>query len=183
MKNIKVLLCVFAFTAIAGFTSCQQEVDAGGTAVQAMCGEWVAYSPDFHRSFRLKTSNTTNNDPKKIIVTDINTAGTGTGFWGFAVKADCDVAQKSFSCTNVMNEYWTEVNGVRRPYEIKISIRNGKITDKAIELPSGVKADKIEFEIWFEDIDDEDLPADYFCKMVGYRFSGFDEDVSFVYRE
>jgi hypothetical protein len=180
MKKIKLLSFVLALAAIAGLNSCD-EVEAGGTNVESMCGEWVVYSPDFDMSFALKTSNTANNEANKIIVTDRNAAGTGTGFWGFTVKADCDLAGKMFSCTNVTNEYWTETNGVYTPYDIKISIRSGKITEQAVELPSGVKADKIEFEIWFEDIADAGAPADYYCTIVGYRKSGFFEDDDFVY--
>jgi len=180
MKQNILIILVITFLSAFSFTSCEK-IEPGGTNVEAMCGEWIAYSPDFHHEFHLKTSNTANNDADKIIVTDRTAAGTGAGFWGFTVKAGCDLTAKTFSCTNIENEYWTEVGGVYKPYEIKISIRNGKITEKAIELPSGVLADKIELEIWFEDIADEGLPADYFCKIVGYRISGFDEDDDFVY--
>ena len=185
MKNIKLLAIVLAFSAIVGFNACEK-YERGGTAVESMCGEWVAYVVDFDMDFTLKTSNVANNEPNKIIVTDRNVAGTGTTFWGFAVKANCDVSSKTFSCTNVTNDFWTEktvagVTGVYTPYDIKISIRNGKITEKAVELPSGVKADKIELEIWFEDIGEEGFPADHFCKIVGYRYSGFSEDDDFVY--
>ena len=180
MKSIKIISFVLALTTIVGLSSCQK-FEPGGTATEAMCGEWLAYSSDFDMPFTLKTSNTTNNEANKIIVTDRTAAGTGADFWGFTVKADCDLSAKTFSCTNVQNDYWTETQGVYTPYDIKISIRNGKITEKAIELPSGVKADKIEFEIWFEDIADAGAPADYFCKIVGYRKSGFYEDDDFVY--
>jgi len=180
MKNIKLLSFVFVLVAIIGFSSCEK-FEPGGTAVEAMCGEWVAHCVDFDYDFVMKTSNTANNDADKILVTDRTTAGTGTSFWGFTVRANCDLIAKTFSCTNVDNEYWTEVSGVYRPYNIKISIRNGKITEKAVELPSGVMADKIELQIWFEDIVEEGLPADYFCTIVGYRTSGFFEDDDFVY--
>ena len=179
MKKIK-LLFVLALAAIIGLTACQ-EIEPGGTAVESMCGEWVAYSPDFDYVFDLKTSSTANNDANQIIVTDRTAAGTSTGFWGFTVKAGCDLVAKTFSCNEVTNEYWTETNGVYTPYPIKISIRNGKITEKAIELPSGVIADKIELEIWFEDIADAGAPTDYYCAIVGYRKSGFFEDDDFVY--
>jgi hypothetical protein len=181
MKNIKLLSLGLALAAIIGFTSCRDEVEPGGTAVESLSGEWVAYSPDFNLVFALRTSSTANNDANKIIVTDRTAAGTGSDFWGFTVKADCDASAKTFSCTEVPNEFWTETDGVYVPYDIKISIRNGKITEKAVELPSGVKVDKIELEIWFEDIAEADAPADYFCKIFGYRKSGFFEDDDFVY--
>jgi hypothetical protein len=180
MKKIKLLSFVLALTAIVGLNACR-EIEPGGTAVESMCGEWVAYSSYFDLVFALKTSSTADNDANRIIVTDRNAAGTDTGFWGFTVKANCDLASKTFSCNEAANEYWTETGGVYTPYDIKISIRNGKITEKAIELPSGVKADKIELEIWFEDIADADAPADYYCTIVGYRKSGFFEDDDFVY--
>jgi len=178
-QNILIFLAIAFFSAFA-FTSCN-DVKPGGTAAESMAGEWVAYSSDFDMSFTLKTSNTSNNESNKIIITDRSASGSAAGFWGFTVRADCDLAAKTFSCTNVDNEFWTETAGVYTPYEIKISIRNGKITEKAVELPSGVKADKIEFEIWFQDIGDAGAPDDYFCKIVGYRTSGFYEDDDFVY--
>jgi hypothetical protein len=182
MKNIKLLSLILGLMAIVSFNSCKEDIEPGGTAVESMCGEWVAYSSDFDMSFTIKTSGTAANDANKIIVTDRNAAGTGSEFWGFTVKADCDLAAKTFSCTDIMNEYWTESStGVYTPYEIKISIRGGKITENAVELPSGVKADKIEFEIWFEDIADAGAPADYYCTIVGYRKSGFFEDDDFVF--
>jgi hypothetical protein len=180
MKKIKLLSFVLALTTIIGLNACQ-ETEPGATAVESMCGEWVAYSSYFDHVFALKTSSTANNDADKMVVTDRNAAGTNTGFWGFTVKANCDLAAKTFSCNEVANEYWTETNGVYTPYDIKVSIRNGKITEKAIELPSGVMADKIELEIWFEDIADAGAPADYYCTIVGYRKSGFFEDDDFVY--
>ncbi|MDR2385870.1 MAG: hypothetical protein LBD80_09485 [Tannerella sp.] len=182
MKNIKFLSFICAFTLFAAFNSCTQDIDPGGTAVESMCGEWVVYSADFDMSFLVRTSNTAADDADKIMVTDRTAAGTSSEFWGFTVKANCDLAAKTFSCTNADNEYWTETaGGVYTPYEIKISIRGGKITEKAIELPSGVKADKIEFEIWFEDIETAGAPADYYCMITGYRKSGFFEDDDFVY--
>ncbi len=181
MKKNILIISALAFLFAIAFTSCNDDVVAGGTAVEKISGEWVTYSPDFDMSFHLKTSSTSDNESDKIIVTDITTAGTSAGFWGFTVKSDCDLSALTFSCTNVTNQYWTEKNGVYTPYDIKISIRNGKITEKAIELPSGVKADKIELEIWFEDIADAGAPADYYCTLVGYRYSGFLEDEDFVY--
>ena len=181
MKQNILIISAIALLSVFTLASCDSDVDPGGTRVEAMSGEWVVYNSDFDAVFHLKTSNAPNNEANKIIVTDRSAAGTGAGFWGFTVRADCDLGTKTFSCTNVANEFWTETNGVYTPYEIKISIRNGKITEETIELPSGVKADKIEFEIWFEDIVDEDLPADYYCKIVGYRYSGFLEDDDFVF--
>jgi hypothetical protein len=182
MKNIKLLSFILALTAIIGFNSCREDVDPGGTAVESMCGEWIVYSADFDVSFTVRTSSIADNVANKIIVTDRTAAGTSSDFWGFTVKADCDLAAKSFSCTEVDNEFWTETTtGIYTPYEIKVSIRGGKITEEAVELPSGVLADKIEFDIWFEDIEDEGAPADYFCTIVGYRKSGFFEDDDFVY--
>lgn len=177
MKNIKLISFVWALAVMIGFTSCE-EAEPGGVAVEEMCGEWVAYNLDYGIDFHLKTSNTANNEPNKIILTDRSATGTGAaGFWEFAVRVDCDLATKTFSCTNVANEYWTEVDGVYTPYDIQISVRSGKITENVVELPSGAIADKIELEICFSDAENPDT----YYKIVGYRYSGFFEDDDFVY--
>ncbi|GHT73848.1 hypothetical protein FACS189456_4730 [Bacteroidia bacterium] len=181
MKNTKFIRLVMALSIAVLATSCE-EPEAGGTSVEPMCGEWITYSPDFDFSYTVRTTNTSDNASDKLLVTDRNAAGTGASFWGYTVRTNCDLSTKTFSCTNVDNEYWSETAaGVYNPYEIKVSIRNGKITERAVELPSGIKADKIEFEIWFEDISGEGFPSDYFTSMIGYRRSGFLEDESFVY--
>jgi hypothetical protein len=177
MKNIKLISLVWALVVIVGFSSCDRDLEPGGVAVEEMCGEWVAYVPDYDLTFHLKTSNTANNESNTLLLTDRSASGTGAaGFWEFTVRTTCDLGAKTFSCTDVTNEYWTEVNGVYQPYDIKISVRNGKITENAVELPSGTTADKIELEISFSD----DEPGTYY-KIVGYRYSGFFEDDNFVY--
>jgi hypothetical protein len=187
MKKIKLLLLLPTLLAVVALNSCR-EVDPGGTAVQEMCGEWIAYSPDFHADFVLRTSNTAANDPDTIILTDCPATGypaswtSYPGLWGFTVKAKVDYKAKTFSCTEVTNDFYIlPSTGIINPYDIKISIKNGKITPKAVQCPSGVMADKIEFEILFEDVKDAGAPADYFLEIVGYRTTGFLEDEDFVY--
>jgi hypothetical protein len=168
MKNIKTIFAALLMLSLVMMnTSCKDDVEAGGTAMEKMAGEWVCYSPDFDYDFICRTSNTSSNEVGKLLITD---AG---GFWDYAVIANADLSSKTFSIVEAINKVVD--------YDIKISIIDGKITEKAVTLPSGNKADKIEYGIWFEDIADAGAPADYVVTIVGYRYSGFLEDEGYVY--
>jgi hypothetical protein len=192
---------------VANLSSCNKEDEHDGTAVEALCGQWMVYVKTFpnsvdsvkaHRNFLLWTSNTSENVANKLLVTDYNSTSTAYGFrpratnnydFDFTVNADCDVSALSFSCTDADNKWWRSVtvSGVAqyREHENTISIRNGKITKDAVTLPSGTKADKIELEITYSNLTTivwYPAAADgFYIRLVGYRVSGFNEDASFVY--
>lgn len=184
MKNIKLIL-TFLFVAWTAM-SCRKEEDPGGVAIGDMCGEWhytVDGSPDNPYTGAplgaLITSNNVNNDIDKIIISD------KLGYYWFNVEVDLNLSARTFSVDTAINQEYVNATynpSLARtiPYEIKIIVRNGKVTKDAVTLPSGVKADLIEFQIGFEDDSTPYVPYELH-QVVGYRRSGFLEDEDFVY--
>ena len=149
----------FAIIALAALTlaSCEKE-PIGGTAVQALAGQWYV-SVDGYDSkgdsvvvpffnveegytetphFLLLTYNNADNDPKKLVISDMES------FWEFTVSVDCDVQSLTFgSADSIPNEL----------YDCMVSLKNGKIVKNGTTTPSGAKADYIEFFIDFSDND------------------------------
>lgn len=176
MKNIKKLLALLVITSV--FFSCQKEEDPGGVALGDMCGEWI-YTVDSVAHGKLFTSNNAANDPNVMVISD------QLGWKWFNIEVNANTTAKSFSVDTAINqEYENEARDATKPrtlpYDIKIVVSDGKITKGAVELPSGLKADKIEFKIGFE----KDTDGPYTVhQVIGYRRSGFLEDESFVYAE
>lgn len=173
MKNIKHLL-LFAFIAIAAM-ACRKEAEPGGVAVQEMCGEWIVYTstPPFDRSFRLYTTNTSDNDPAKIRLSDKQ------AFWGFNFVANCNYGARTFSSNEALSEHYYVSNGEDKVFICNITVTDGQIIENGVTtLPSGTLADKIVFKIGFSD---DDTPYTMY-EFVGYRHSGFAEDEGYVYK-
>jgi hypothetical protein len=173
MKNIKLVL-TFLLIAWAAM-SCRKEEDPGGVAIGDMCGEWHI-TVDGAPKGTLITSNNVNNDANKLVISD------KLNYYWFNVEVDLNLSAQTFSVDTAMNqEYynasWNASLARTIPYDIKIVVRNGKVTKGAVTLPSGVKADLIEFQIGFED---DGTPYELH-QIVGYRRSGFLEDETFVY--
>lgn len=140
------------------FTSCEK-ADVGGTATQAMAGDWViTYSngTDSYSVTHALTFNTSANVPNEIWVSDEGK------FWDFKVKANCDLATMTFQTNGwVANE----------AYDCKVQITNGKITPNGVTLPSGRVVDGISYDVQF---DDDDTGAVWHAE--GRRYTGFAED-------
>jgi hypothetical protein len=171
MKNIKLFL-TFLFIACV-LLSCRKEEDPGGVAIGDMCGEWNV-TIDGSGTAKIYTSNNVDNAPNKIIITD------KLSYYWFTFEANVNTTTRTFAVDTAVNkEYynaaWNPSNARNLLYDIKIIIRDGKVTKEAITLPSGVKADMIEFSIGFED-DGYTLH-----EIVGYRRSGYLEDEAFYY--
>lgn len=140
------------------FTSCEKE-DVGGTATQAMSGDWVMTFTDGTNSWTAPhalTFNTSANLPDEIWVSD---AG---GFWDFQVKAACDQSTMTFQ-----TDGWAQ----NVAYDCKVRITNGKISFNSVTLPSGRVVDGISYDIEFDD--DEDAIV---WHATGRRYTGFAED-------
>ena len=176
---------IFAIVALAAFTltSCKKDAP-GGTAVEAMSGQWYVQVDgydtvgdsvvieDFNggRSLLL-TYNTPENVPNKLYINDLGK------FWDFIVKVDCDLNTLTFSAKGeVENE----------SYPCNVTLTNGKIVKGGTTTPSGAKADYIQFDINF---DDDDLAAygmpgvsygDYYgfnvYRVSGWRYTGLAAD-------
>ena len=172
MKKSIYLLMMGAALSLA---SCDKE-DVGGTATEAMAGEWYVYvtcvdddgstvyeDDEFFGlgNFHLLTYNTSSNVADKMWVNDLG------NFWDFAVKVDCDLNTLTFTSNG-----YVENNS----YDCNVEISDGKIIYDAATTPSGMPADSIEFYVAF---DDDPYPAYYgFAKykISGYRYTGFDAD-------
>ncbi|MDR2409754.1 MAG: hypothetical protein LBE13_16815 [Bacteroidales bacterium] len=167
----KKLIFVFSVCLTLLLSSCEDDNYAPNLHVQILAGQWVVTTPEFFIDYyglddtwTLITSNTNDNSNNALLLTDAST------FWDFTVT--------------VPAEPWVPLFGDITPvdnlsYDEKIVIRNGTVTPKAVTLPSGWVADKIAFYIGFEDGNGS---FDEF-RIVGYRVSGFLEDIGYVYYE
>jgi hypothetical protein len=142
--------------------SCKtDDIDPGAAANNQLSGEWfVEYNHETeHDPFgvgytRLLTSTTASQSANELIITDEE------NFWEFRVKAQMNVASKSFGSADTLTDYI---------HDIKVLVRNGKIVEDAVTTDAGVVADSIYFEVWFEDLGD-------WLEVSGYRRTGFLED-------
>ena len=157
MKNK--LLILFAFLSI-GMMSCDlgNDPDVGGTATQAVAGEWFT---TFNASgetggdyYLITTSNTAANSTNEFLIfDDANT-------WDYKVKSPLNLDAKTFGGTGLQN----------LAYDITVNIANGKILPGAATSSGGNVTDSIYFQIEFSD--DPGTLYD----VAGYRRTGFLED-------
>ena len=164
----------FAILALAALTlaSCEKE-PIGGTAVEAMSGQWhvqvdgydlegdSVVIPDFNFEagytenphFVIITYNNAANDPNKLYISDRGE------FWEFTVLADCDLNTLTFgSKDSLQNE----------AYDCKVKLTNGKIVKNGTKTPSGAVADYIQFDITFSDDDLYEILGEGYEDYAGY---------------
>ncbi|MBK9103076.1 MAG: hypothetical protein IPL92_00500 [Saprospiraceae bacterium] len=157
MKNK--LLILVAFLTI-GLMSCDlgDDPDPGGTATQAVAGEWfttfnVAGDVGGGSSL-ITTSNTAANVANEFLITDNGNQ------WDYKVKSPLNLDAKTFGGTDLQNI----------AYDIKVNITDGKILPGAATTTGGNVTDSIYFKIEFTD----DPGTIY--EVAGYRRTGFLED-------
>ncbi len=159
------------------FTACDKD-EAGGTATQAMAGEWYVsvdlvddngdlfYSGvDFFglsEHMLLNTYNTAANSSTEMYVDDLG------NFWDYKVRVNCNVKSLTFSSNGaVANEAYDDCD---------VTIEDGKIMYGAATTPHGTPADSIVFYVSFSD----DSYPDYYgyakYKVSGYRYTGLTSD-------
>jgi hypothetical protein len=168
MKNIIIIAFLFACVLVSCST---EEIDPGKAANNELSGEWfVNYDHDVFGNdpfgvgyTRILTSTTASQSATDLIITDEE------NFWDYRVKARMDIAAKTFGSPDTLISY---VDG----YDIKVLIRNGKIIEDAVTTASGVVADSIYFEVWFEDLEGATGIPNDILKVSGYRRTGFLED-------
>jgi hypothetical protein len=182
MKNIKQIL-IIALVAIVAM-ACRKTEEPGGTALQAMCGEWQIYIVEWDGAhnyekdgpFKLLTSNTSANVNNKMRI----------AFDRYNFAVDCNLAAETFSVANSKSVVWS----TDKPLEANATVTGGKITRGVVTVPSGtVKQDKIEMAVALGElirIDNDTTrvlikPAET-VTIVGYRRTGFLEDENFVYK-
>lgn len=176
---------IFAIVALAALTLASCEKDPiGGTAVEAMAGQWYVQVDgydteadevvieDFNDGrFVLLTYNTSKNEPNKLYIDDRG------NFWEFKVQVNCDLNTLTFGAADpVENE----------AYPCGVTLTNGKIVLGGTTTPSGQKADYIQFDINFDDDDLEvyGMPGvsygDYYgfnvYRVHGWRYTGLVND-------
>ena len=147
----------------------QTDVEAGGTAMQSMAGNWEVQvdladangnvlEEDCYNLgiLPLYTYNTSDNSSTKMWIDDRD------AFWKFKFKCDVDLSKKTFCTANPV------------PYKSTITatanILFGKVLDGAATNLHGMPNDSIAFLISFDD-DDPDI----YYLIHGQRFTGFKE--------
>ena len=132
-----VAMCVTSLSACVK----ESDDDAGGTATQAMAGEWwiqigidnELLVPNY---FKILTYNTAENISSKMWIDDQE------NLWPFKIKMDVNPAEKTFSANASESEYG----------DITVTLQNGKIIPGAVIAPnSKAVTDSIYVEAEFSD--------------------------------
>ncbi len=156
-----------AIAAAALFVSCEK-TPVGMTGTEPLAGMWAvtidARFPDGSYAedpYGLGTSyvwtyNTSSNSTTEMWVSDQG------NFWEYSVKVPCSVDNLTFGSAD-----WKQ----NSDYECGVLVNNGKIEYGTATTPSGVPADKIYFELAFDD----DEPGMTYV-VEGYRYTGFEAD-------
>ncbi len=161
MKKIHSYLIklTLALTLVFGFTSCDEggEPDPGQTAIVDMSGDWVVNitreGEDYSHG-HISTYNTSDDGTTQMWLDD-NEEG-----WGLKAKVNLDLANKTFSGTDLPELYW----------DVTVTISEGKVIPNGATAPSGTVVDSITFNAVFSDIPDE------VWVYSGYKRTGFLED-------
>lgn len=172
MKKLIYFACMLAGLFV--MTSCEKD-EVGGTATQALAGEWyvTADAVDANGNlvfedvfglgrFLLNTYNTAANTATEMWIDD------NKNFWEFKVKVAANVKGLTFQTDGaVANATYEGCN---------VTIEGGKIIVGGAKTPHDTPADYIEFYVSFSD---DDNPANYGYakyKVSGYRYTGLVED-------
>lgn len=161
---MKKIVSIFILSTLV-FTSCQKEEEVGGTAVEAMAGEWYVTASRGGDSYdaHFSTYNTAANSATEMWLDDLES------FWETKGKVSVDLANMTFSTsTPAQNEY----------YDMTFEVANGKILKGAARGPgSNTPTDSIYFELKFsDDVDEDDVQIETPWIISGYKRTGFLED-------
>ena len=168
----KIFSSVLAAAAgIFALASCdaQTDIEAGGTAVQNVAGNWevradladadgnvIAEDCYGIGTFTLYTYNTASNSSKEMWIDDRG------NFWSFKFKVDVNVSKQTFSTSDYV------------PYDAagtgNAKIVSGKVMYGAATNLHGMPNDSIAFLVTFDD----DNPDTYYM-IQGQRYTGFKE--------
>jgi hypothetical protein len=149
------LLVVFSF-------SCKKDEPVGGTAVQNLSGDWHANVNASGSYSNLYTFNTSENTATQMWIqaTGLRAGTTAIGVKG---KVDVNVADQTFSGTNITN---VGTNSAAIP---TFSVANGKVvTNGTVGPVSKTPADLISFDLIINGVT---------YKVEGYHKTGFLEDL------
>ena len=161
MKVLKYITALLALSIVMVSCETYDDPEVKYSSTYPVSGEWYIeyYVGNSQVSdYLLHTiSNTAADDRKEIWI------GDDGHFWEYKVKCPVNMSSLTFSGSNLTS--------VVEDYNIKVTITNGKVLEKVVLAPSGVKTDSIYFEVQFEDDDDA---LTYIAK--GYKKTGFLED-------
>ena len=159
----KIIKYILSIAVIVAFTACQEDLEIGGTATEAMSGDWwvqmgvsdgaggIATNYGYSE---LSTFNTASNSTSQMWLSDHGT------FWDYQVKVNINLENMTFTVTD----------GEDIVHDDNTTIAIGKILPGAATTPSGVAADSIYFEVeWASD------PGNVYVGS-GYRYTGWPED-------
>lgn len=180
----KIIFSTLMLSLVLLSSSCSKK-EIEDTASVKMAGEWYVLvqaidnkgkvlDEDFfgYGHIILKTFNTAADNPSVMWIMD----DFEDSYFPYQVKINTDQASMTFSAENAQNLFPSKDDDGKTYYN-NITITNGKIEFNGATTPSGMKADKIEFDIEF---DDDPYPAYYgFSKyrVSGYRYTGFVNDL------
>lgn len=204
MKKI-FLYAVVLVSSFFFITSCEKD-EIGGTATEEMAGQWYVqydhhlYGPDPFGvgSTALYTYNTASDNGGEIWLTDDD------NFWEYKVRIPVNQETVTFGSGQIIDNIATtlpidtipvasgedylitpdtiktvdgEADSLLILYRyLQARVENGKIIPDAVELSSGVMADSIYFELWFEDLAESTEITNDTLFVSGYRKTGFVED-------
>ena len=163
----KILFLIMAAVGVF-LTSCEKE-KAGGTETQKIAGEWSVTFNGINADgsidedcfgigyFNILTYNTEKNVPSEMWVDDEGNS------WDFKVIADLDYNAGTFSTKDFVDNY---------SYDSQVKITDGKVLYGAAKTPSGMPADSIVFNVYFDDDD----PGSLGYQISGYRYTGLAND-------
>ncbi len=154
------------------FTACNDdELEIWESSTGELDGNWyVSYDHSVYGKdpfgvgvTPVYTYNTAADNGQEIWLTDED------NFWSYKVRIPADPENLTFGSTDAVTN---AVDG----YPIQVRVTNGKVIKDAVTMPSGVTADSIYFEIWFEDLEDATGIANDTLYVSGFRKTGFEED-------
>jgi hypothetical protein len=158
---MKKILYTFILFALA-FSSCRKDtIDAGGTNVQDLSGEfWVQADDGDDAFYRVTTFNTASNSTTQMWLKEAD--------YGYQTLVNVDLNAGTFSQPS-----GTDITGA---YVFKpIIITDGKIVKNGIKAPgSGVTTDQISFTATFSS--GAAASRNFQVKYTGYRRTKFLED-------
>lgn len=167
----KFIYSIFSLSLIVMLFSCEQEAEIWNSSTNGVDGNWYVYydhSAYGHDPFNvglspLFTYNTAADNGQQIWLSDDG------NFWDYKVRIPVNTSSLTFGGTDT-------VYSIVEDYEIQVIVNNGVIVEDAVKLPSGVMADSIYFEVWFEDLAGATGIAGDTLFVSGFRKSGFQED-------
>lgn len=155
----KYIILLLSLATIFAFTNCADDVEPGGTATQAMAGDWYVVLADKDGDvidsdpFLITTYNTAANVPTEMFFDD-------GGF--LKGKVNVNIGGLTFNTSDFVYNYYHK--------DITFKIYEGKILPKAGHAKSGRVSDSI--FVKFEAIDE---PGNIYI-YSGHRRTGFIED-------